>query len=235
MPLQPSRPQFVFPRMTSVVKTLLFALLGCYVLQLVLEGWLGIPVVGLLALTPGGIGLWQLLTYVLVDVGHPMMFLLGLLFIWWALSPFELSFGRRATIQLCLVATLAGALPVYLLGFFLAGSPPLFGSSVLWFGGISAYSWSHRNSVMSLFGMATMTAKQFLLLMVGLSFLMFLASKNHSHFIASLGAMAGGIGYIRWMSRPRSGPRIRKRAPRGGFRVIDGGAGRDSERPKYLN
>ena len=35
-----------------------------YVLQLVLEHWLGLPIVSLLAMTPGSVAPWQLVTYV---------------------------------------------------------------------------------------------------------------------------------------------------------------------------
>lgn len=233
------RPQLQFPRLTSTVKTVIFVLLGCYVLQLVLENFLGIGVSALLAMTPAGPGIWQLLTYVLIDGGHPLMFLIGLLFVWWALSPFEASFGPRRTLQLCFVSALGASVPAYLAGFVIPMSPQLYGSQALWFGGITATTWLHRDRQMNFFGMMAMTAKQFLLLLLGLSVLMFLASKNHTHFIANLGAMAAGIGFVRWMMRPRTPPRVRKRsgdtARSRGLRVIDGGGSGDDERPKYLN
>jgi hypothetical protein len=86
---------------------------------------------------------------------------------------------------------------------------------------------------MSFFGMVQMSGKQFLLLIVGIALLIFLASRNATQLIAVLGAMAGGIGFVRWMAKPKLGGRIR-RAPRRGFRVIKGG-GDEDERPKYLN
>lgn len=224
------------PRLTGVVKKLIFGLLGAYVLQLVLHNWVGIPIVSLLALTPGGAGVWQLVTYVLVDQGHPLMFLFGLLIIWWTLSPIEIGFGPQRTMQLCLASMLAGSVPAYMLGVMIPGSPPLFGSQTIWFGGIAALTWVSKDRQMSFFGLMSMTAKQFLLLLVGLSVLMFLASKNHTHFVADLGAMAGGIGFVRWMRRPRAAKRP-ARKPRRGFRVIEGGGegGGDEERPKWLN
>ena len=234
------RPQLALPRLTSTVKTLIIVLLSAYVAQLVLENWLGIGITNLLALTPAGPGIWQLLSYVFIDLGHPLMFLFGLLFIWWALSPFEVSYGPRRTLQLCLAATLGASVPAYLAGFLIEGSPPLFGSHALWFGGITATTWLYRDREMSFFGMMTMSSKQFLLILVGLSVLMFLASKNHTHFIANLGAMGGGIAFVRWMTRPRTPTRIRKRrgdtARARGFKVIEGGgSGDEDQRPKWLN
>ncbi len=227
-----------FPRLTSVVKKLIVGLVVAYVLELVLQNWVGIDVFSLLAMTPADPGIWQLVTYVLVDAGDPLMFLLGLLFLWWALSPIETGFGPKRTLQLCLTAVLAGSLPAYLLGFVLPGSPPLFGAQSLWFGGIAAMTWLNKDRQMSFFGVLPMTAKQFLLLLGGLSLLMFLANKDHTRLVASFGAMGGGIGFIRWLRRPRTPPRIKRKAERN-FRVIDGGQGGgpsgDDERPKWLN
>lgn len=233
-----NRPGIALPRLTGVVKKLILGLIAAYVLQLVLVNWAGIPVVGLLALTPGGPGLWQLVTYVLVDISHPLMFLLGLLFMWWALSPIEMGFGPTRTLQLVGVSIVAGSVPAYLVGLMIPGSPPLFGSQTIWFGAIAAMTWVYRDREISLFGMMPMTAKQFLLMLVGLSFLMFLASKDHTQLIASLGAMAGGVAFIRWMRRPRTPARVRRK-PERSFRVIEGGGtggtGGDDERPKWLN
>ena len=219
-----------------MVKKLIIGLFAAYVLQLVLENWMGVPIVSLLAMTPGSIALWQLVTYVLVDSSHPLMFLIGLVFIWWALSPFEIGYGPRRTLQLCLTTILAASAPAYLVGMAVPGSPPLVGSQPLWFGAIAAITWLHRDQQMSLFGMMAMSAKQFLLLLLGMSVLMFLASKNHTQFVADLGAIGGGLGFVRWMKRPRGARPARKSTPRArGFKVIRGGGGEDEDRPKWLN
>jgi hypothetical protein len=229
------RPQLALPRLSAVVKKLIIGLLVAYVAQLLLQNWLGIPVGSLLALTPAGPGLWQLLSYVLVDRNdHPLMFLIGLLFIWWALSPFEIGYGPKRTLQLCLASLLCASVPAWLAGFAIPGSPPLSGSSTIWFGAIAATAWLYRDQQMSLFGMMAMTAKQFLLLMVGISLLMFLASRDHTQLIADLGAMGGGIAFVRWMKRPRKPTTSRRPAARSsGFKVIQGGG--DDNRPKWLN
>ncbi|MDD9933994.1 MAG: hypothetical protein OXT09_10340 [Myxococcales bacterium] len=238
------RAQLMLPRLTSTVKTLIIMLLCTYVAQLIADVWLKLGVGQLLALRPGGSELWQLITYVLVDLGHPLMFVIGLLFLWWALSPFEAAFGSRRTWQLCIVCALGGSLPAWLVGFVIAPSPPLFGSHVLWYGGITASVWMRRDGVINFFGLMAMTTKQFLLLILGLALLMFLASQNHSQFIGVLGAMAAGIGFVNWMARPRkpAPPKKKRRADAArarGFKVIEGGGGDgdgdDDERPKWLN
>ena len=229
------RSRFRLPRLSTVVRNLITALVAAYVAQLVLQNWLGVPIVSLLALTPGGVGIWQLLTFVLVDISNPLMFLLGLLFLWWALSPFERDFGPRRTLQLCLVAMLSASVPAYLLGFVIEGSPPLFGSSPLWYGGIAATAWLYREQPVSLFGALTMTARQLLWVLLGMSVLGFLASKDHTRLVAELGAMGGAIAYVRYLQRPRRKPTPKKPAVRhSNLRAIEGGGGA-GDRPKWLN
>jgi hypothetical protein len=227
------RPQFGFPRLSALVKKLLFVLLFAYVAQLVLDGWLDLQIVGLLAMQPGGFALWQLVTYVLVDRGHPMMFLIGLLFLWWALSPFELGYGPRRTLQLVATTILSASIPAYLLGLIVSPAPPLYGSSPIWFGAIAATTWLHRDQQIALFGAMQMSARQFLWLLLGISVLMFLASKNQTQFIADLGAIGGGIGFVQWMKRPRRAPGSKSKPKARGFKVIQGG--NDDDRPKWLN
>ena len=120
----------------------------------------------------------------------------------------------------------------------LPGSPPLFGSHPIWFGAIAAVTWLYRDQQISLFGMLAMSARRFLLLLLGMSVLMFLASKNHIQLVADLGAVAGGVGFVRWMKRPRSPRAARKPSSRArGFKVIRGGGGAEGgdDRPKWLN
>jgi len=230
----PRRSRFALPRLGAVVRNLITALIAAYVAQLILQNWLSVPIVSLLALTPGGVGLWQLATYVLVDLSNPMMFLLGLLFLWWALSPFERDFGPHRTLQLCLVSMLSASVPAYLVGFVIDPSPPLFGSSPLWYGGIAATAWLYRDQPVSLFGALTMTARQLLWVLLGMSVLGFLASRDHTRFIAELGAMGGAIAYVRYLQRPRRKPTPKKPPTRpSSLRVIEGGGGDD--RPKWLN
>jgi hypothetical protein len=230
-----SRPAFELPRLSQVVKKLIIALSVAYIAQLVLENWLGVPVAGWLALSPGGAGVWQLVTYVFVDRRHPVMFCLGLAFLWLALSRFEIGYGARRTLELCLATTLGASVPAYLAGFALPGSPPLYGAFSLWMGGFAATTWSYGNQPVSLFGLLTLGARQLLWLLLGLSVLIFLQSKDHTQLIADLGAIASGIGFVRYMKRPRSsGPSRKPRTKPSGLRVVEGGKSED-DRPKWLN
>jgi membrane associated rhomboid family serine protease len=112
-----------------------------------------------------------------------------------------------------------------MLGLVLTGAQPLYGANALWYGSIAAVTWLDRNRPMSLFGVLPMTAQQFLLLLVGISLLMFLTTKNETAFVGDLGALAGGIAMANWLRRPRKPkkPPERKKARASGFKVIQGG------------
>jgi len=192
----------------------------------VLENWLDLNVSSWLAMFPGALAPWQLLTYVLVGpTANPLMFLISMLFTAWALSTFEQLFGGRRTWHLCIVALLAASIPAWPLAFITSSPPPLFGSNPLWYCSITTVCWLDRNRPMSLFGAMTMTAQQFLLLILGISVLLFLSTKNETQFVGDLGSLAGGIAFANWLRRPRKTkkPPERKRARASGLKVIPGG------------
>jgi membrane associated rhomboid family serine protease len=233
----PGRIRSALPRLGTVVRNLIAGLCAAYVAQLVLHNWLDVPIVALLALSPGVFAPWQLVTYVLVDLSPPGWFLLGLLFLYWSLSRFESDFGPKRTLQLCAVSVLAASVPVWLLGFALPGSPLLAGSTPLWYGGMAATTWLYRDQPMSLFGAVTMTARNVLYLLLAISVLGFLFDRNHTQFVGTLGAMAGGIAFVRWLQRPPKRRKAPSKPPSrrpSGLRVIEGGQNGD-ERPKWLN
>lgn len=214
------------PRITPTAKQILITLLVSFVLQVVLENWLDLRVSSLLAMFPGQLAPWQLVTYVLVgSTMNPLMFLLGLLFTGWALSTFERMFGSTRTWQLCGVAVLSASVPAWLLGVVVPAAPPLFGANALWCGSVATVCWLDRHRPMSLFGAVSMTAQQLILLILGLSVLMFLTTKNETQFVADLGSLAGGIAMANWLRRPRrpKKPPERKRARASGLKVVPGG------------
>jgi len=235
---RPGRIRSVLPRLGTVVRNLIAGLCAAYVAQLLLHNWLDVPIVSLLALSPGALAPWQLVTYVLVDLSPPGWFLLGLLFLYWSLSRFESDFGPRRTLQLCAVSLVAASVPVWLLGFVIQDSPLLAGSTPLWYGGMAATAYLYRDQPMSLFGALTMTARQILYLLLGISVLGFLFDKNHSQLVGVLGAMAGGIAFVRWLQRPpkrRAAPSKPPSRRPSGLRVIEGGGQSGDDRPKWLN
>lgn len=234
---------FSFPPLTPFIKRLIIALLTAYIVELIAINFLDIRIFALLALDTSHLGLvtiWQLFTYVLVDEPSAVIsMLVGLVFIWLILSPFEINFGTRRTEQLCAVAVVSASVPALLIGLltssFLSGvGTILFGSFPLAYAGIAAMAMVSKGRRLSLFGLWSMTAGQLLMLMAGLSVLFFLATKNVAMFVGSLGSLGGGSWFVLWMSGqvPRIGS---KRTSSRWLRLIRGGRAETHRPPRWIN
>ncbi len=231
---------FSFPPLTPFVKKLIITLLAAFVLELLLKNFAGVDVIGLLALDPVHLGpqtLLQLVSYVLIeDPRAGMSMLIGLLFMWLILSPFEASFGPRRTLALALCGVLGAGLAA-ILGAAVAPIPGYLylGSQAIAYAGMAAMAQVMRRGRMMFFGVLPLTSAQLLLVLVGICVLDFLASKDHIRLTGSLGAILAGIGYARYLSRPAR-PSQPKRSTGPRFRVLRGGGGAaDGDRPKWLN
>ncbi len=201
------------PRLTPVVRRLLITLFVGFVVHLVAENWLHVPILATCALWIGPLRvsqLWQIFTHVFVQPLSPQSViseLIGLMFLWWILSPFEERYGGRRTLELCLVSLLGWALVPIAVGPFLRESSPLFGTSALAFGGFSAFAMTTRRTQVMLFGAVPVKAMHLLTIAIGYSVLLFLASRNLVVLLAGLGATASGAAYGWWLTLP---PRKKK-------------------------
>jgi hypothetical protein len=165
------RLSFAFPRLIRFVKQLIIALLIAFVLQLVLTNFLGIPVFQALALFPGQLGvhtLWQLVTYALVEPPSPgavFSSLIGFVFMWLIISPFELAYGYKWTAQLVATGVVGAGLAGLLAGIVVPGALTMqgaafmYGSSPITYAGIAAMADTVRGGRMMLFGVFLMTSK----------------------------------------------------------------------------
>ncbi len=235
---------FSFPPLTPVVKKLVITLFAAFVLELVLVNVAHLGVLRMLALDPAHLGpqtLYQLVSYVLVeDPRSVTQMLIGLLFMWLILSPFEASFGPRRTLELSLCGVLGASLSVLIAAQVAPVADYLFlGSQPIAYAGMAVMTQIMRNGRMMFFGVLPMTSRQLLMVLIGLCLLQFLATMDHLMLAGSLGAIFAGIGYARYMTRP-SRPQRSKRASGGRFQVLRGGASSGpsdahGDRPKWLN
>lgn len=222
---------------------MLVGFFAVYLSTVIAEQWLQLPLLHLLALQPSSLGvdnLWQLITYVVAFPPDQLfVFLIQLLFLWWMLAPFEERYGARRTLQLSAAAVLAGSISCVILGFVLPVRQPLFGASVLLFASITASTWSrrHSNHPLMLYGLFAVRPKQLLVGFALLSLLRFLVSKNLTELISDLSAMAAGMLFVDWMTRPKSRKRPRKQTGKrkgSPFMVIPGGQ-KGEDKPTWLN
>jgi membrane associated rhomboid family serine protease len=242
---------FSAPPLTPVVKKLIITLFAAFVLELLLQNFTRLNVVSYLALDPVNpnllLLLLQLQSYALIEDPHAVgSLLIGLVFMWLIMSPFEAAFGRRHTLELIALGTLGGSLATVLA----AQVAPiegyrLYGSHTIAYAGMAAMTQVMGGGRrMLFFGVIPMTSRQLLLVLAGFSLLQYLATKDHLALASSLGAMLAGGGYVKYMARaPR--PSVPKRPNTTRFRVVRGGGGgsrssdsdrdSDSDRPKWLN
>lgn len=86
---------------------------------------------------------------------------------------------------------------------------------------------------MSLFGVVDMKPVHIIYLVLALSTLLFITSGDAVSFVADLGAIGGGMGFIEWLRRPPGRRRRRKRKKKkGSLDVIAGGR---PDEPRWLN
>lgn len=227
--------QFATPPLTPFVKRLIIVLASAFVLELVLTNFLSIPIIKYLVLWPSALGintLWQAFTYVLVETDTTSL-LVSLLFMWLMLGPIELQYGTRRLMTIAALGVVSASVAAIALALIVESPYALAGSSPITSAAIGAFCWQARRATIRWFGLIPLTGDQSLIASAGIAFLFFLQTRDHTQLVASLAALAAGMGYIEWM---RKGPSMFARSSktrRGGFRVVQGG--RDSDRPKWLN
>jgi membrane associated rhomboid family serine protease len=205
---------------------MLIALLSLFVLAAILQNFVGIPVVAWLALDTDQLSPLtplQLLTHVWVVPPEPSSVLwLGVsgYFLWLIMAPFEARYGQRRTIELTFVAALCAGLPALLVGHLVPGlAAPLAGPQTITLCAICAYAFLlPAHAEVSFFGWA-LPPRQLLWVILGFSVIGFLTSRNAAALAADLGAIGGGMAFVRyWMQRP--GPRKGPKKGSGRLRVV---------------
>lgn len=229
------------PPLGTVAKQLIVVAVGAFVLQMILQQWVGIPVFQLLRLEGGPPGiddLWRLVGHAFVwfpDPGSVLSLAFVCLGFWWMVSPIELRYGQAGAWRLVALSILAAAIPVRLLGFVLPGVT-LFGTGAVFMAAIAVFAFTLRDNVVHLFGAFAIKAMHLLYAVLAFSLLRFLASRAPGPLVGDLGAVAAGWWFVHGgLPRPRGGRRTRRKGPvrRGNLRVV--GDDDDADRPRWLN
>jgi membrane associated rhomboid family serine protease len=99
--------------LTQTGKIMLIGYAVVYVLELIGEQWMGIPLYQWLALSPmnsGNFHLWQLITHpVIHDPGSPIGFLIDCLVFYFFAGTIEWALGTRGFLRLYIIAAVGGA------------------------------------------------------------------------------------------------------------------------------
>lgn len=218
---------FRFPPLTPLVRSLLIVLLGLFVVGAILENFVQTPVIELLTLEPRELSVWtplQLFTHVWVVPPVPgavLSLALSLLFLWLIVAPFEERYGKQRVIELIIVAAVCAALPALLVGQLLPSyAGPLAGPQTITLCAMCAYAvLLPPHAEVSFFGLFPLKPQHLLLVVVAFSVLGFLTTANAAALAADLGAIGGGVAFVKWwMQRP---PR-RKSRKQGKLRVVHG-------------
>jgi membrane associated rhomboid family serine protease len=231
---------FRLPPLTPLVRALLITLVGLFVLFAILENFVQMPVLELFILEPRRLSPWtplQLFTHVWILPPAPdAVFWLAFsgYFLWLILAPFEERYGRRRVIELVVVSAVSAGVPALVIGQIMPGfAGPIAGPQTITLCALSAYAvLLPPYADVSFFGIM-LRPKHLLWVLLAFNAIGFLTSKNAALFAADLGAMGGGIAFVKyWMQRPP--PRKSKKRGPSKLRVV-GGTDDDSGPKRWLN
>jgi membrane associated rhomboid family serine protease len=226
---------FQFPPLTPFVKKLLIALFAIFVFAALAQNFASVPIVRLFALDTYQLSiatLWQIFTNVLVQSPTGVFpLVINLVFIWLILPPFEDRYGPTRTVQLLLTATVCSSVAAIVVGQLVPSYAGfLEGPGPLTLGAMSAYAvLLPPNAEINFFGVLPMRSQHLLWVIVGLSVLGFITSKNLVSLASDLGAIGGGIGFVKYfMQRPPRKRTFQKKGA-GKLRVVPRD---DDDRPR---
>jgi membrane associated rhomboid family serine protease len=231
---------FRLPPLTPLVRAFLIALVALFVLFAILENFVQMPVLELFILEPRLLSPWtplQLFTHVWILPPAPnAVFWLAFsgYFLWLILAPFEERYGRRRVVELVVVSALSAGLPALVAGQLMPNfAGPIAGPQTITLCALSAYAvLLPPYADVSFFGIM-LRPKHLLWTLLAFNLIGFLTSRNAAMLAADLGAMGGGIAFVRyWMQRPP--PRKSKKRAAGKLRVV-GGTDEESGPKRWLN
>ncbi|MEZ4338858.1 MAG: rhomboid family intramembrane serine protease [Sandaracinaceae bacterium] len=237
--------RFNFPPLTPLVKYLLVFLGGLFVLGAVLALF-DVSLLELLGLPlsyAGGVPwslAWQALTFWMVYPADPrelVGFVMTLVMLYFFLSPFEQTFGKKRTVILGVLTVLAASAVAIPLAFVVPRPFPLYGASALAAAAFGAFPVLFRDQEIMLFPLLVrMKAWTALLLGIGITALLAVLNRDLHMFVVDVTAIGVGVGYTKWLVRPPKQdqpPKAKRRKGGPPLRVIDGGA--DDSGPRWLN
>lgn len=197
-------PQIMVP-LTKAVKILLILNLGIwFLLQVIMEGYMGVPFLRYFGLFPGQViesgAVWQLFTYMFLHSMSVSHIVFNLLMLWFIGSELEAKWGTRFFVTYYLLSG-AGAGVLYCLGIFIyamvtgvhyAFNVPVIGASGGIFGLLLAYGIIFGERIINFMMIFPMKAKVFVLILGAIEVLSLVSAGVAGGDVANL-AHLGGI------------------------------------------
>ena len=229
--------------LTRLAKRLLILYTIIYVVELVCEHWLKIPVVAQLQLYPiqsDSFRIWQLVTHPFVhDPRSPLGFLINGLILYFFSAPVEHAFGTRRFLVLFYFSAFGAALSGLAFGSVSGFSNPFMGMLPSLLALIVVFGLLNPNATILLMFILPIKAKYLSYGTVLITLLTFLAKANPSGAYHLGGILFGYLFFINPRLRNRMDLKLmhlkyqqwqlkRKKAR---FGVIDGGKNKDEDKP----
>ena len=240
----PNRPYgsgtFGIPPVTRMVRALLIANVGVFLLQWVVAISTGGDLIGAwLGVSPAGVArgmVWQPLTYMFVhSVGLPFHIVFNMLILWMLGGELERYWGGAAFLRYYLVCGFGAGLAAILLGVLFGPSHVItIGASGAIYGLILAYGMLFGDRVMLFMLIFPMKARTFsiVLFVIAVLYTFSPGSSNVSH-VAHLGGMVTGFVYLKRAWRVGAlWSELRWKLARRRFKVVDRDAPRDPDRDR---
>lgn len=245
-------PQLMVP-LTKAVKVLLIANLGIwFFLQVIMEGYMGVPFVRYFGLFPGQIiesgTVWQLVTYMFLhsmSIGHIVF---NLLMLWFIGSELEAKWGTRFFVTYYLLSGVGAgiiycaAIYIYALvtGVHYGFNIPVIGASGGIFGLLLAYGIIFGERIIHFMMVFPMKAKVFVLILGAIEVLSLVSSGVAGGDVANLahlGGIASGFviikgwnGYLQYQWRKKT---AKKKNPN--LKLVVNNEDQPPRNPKFWN
>jgi membrane associated rhomboid family serine protease len=228
---------------TRLGKKLLIIYAIIYIVELLSEHWLHIPIVGTLQLYPPSdksFSLWQIVTHPFIhNPGAPISFLINCLVFYFFAAPVEYALGTRRFVTLFYVSAAGGALSGLIFGGLAGFNAPFMGMMPSLLALIVIFGLMNPEATILLMFILPLKAKYLSYGTIAITLLTFLAKAN-PHGAYHLGGILFGFIYFKG-PKTLFDPNLiylrymqwRLKRKRSRFTVIDGGDKKDDDKPTY--
>lgn len=213
MNYRPPQVQMAMPPFPPSVKWLMMVTVGIwFVGQVILEGFLKIPLSDYLSLQPGKVifefQIWQLFTYIFLHSQNQITHILfNMLMLWFMGGELEQRWGTKKFVMFYIINGIGAAI-IYTLGIgiyaYFTGSQkglmiPVVGASGALFALMLSYGWLFGERVIYFFMMFPMKARYFVMILAFIQFASLMSSGvvgGEVAYLAHLGGLISGVIYM---------------------------------------